>query len=184
MSAIKPALTKEEWASGTHEIGHGITIVDDGGATTLELSENKSLSFVREHRHAVAGLALFGQPFGVTINDAKLLGEVAGRIKGADHAQASLPRGARGVERPHGSPATTGGDRRTINDHVSTVREALCRFKMRLRSRFGLDCSRCLRELDQVHSLGGGRVETERGVARCLSARVRLPHDVELRAKV
>lgn len=76
MSEIKPALSSAQWKGegyARYDMGHGIAIVDDGGATTVELPTNQSLSFVAEHRHAVAALALYGQPFGFTHEDVKAL---------------------------------------------------------------------------------------------------------------
>lgn len=87
---VRPALTVAEWADGAHEIHAGIVVMDDGGATTIELPDNRALSIVGSHRHAVAALCLHKQPFGFTVEDVALLSEAAGRIEGEDHAQGPL----------------------------------------------------------------------------------------------
>lgn len=74
---MKPALTAEEWAgdgAARYEM-RGIAIVDDGGATTVDMGTS-ALSFVGKERHALAALALYRQPFGFTREDVKWLDAV------------------------------------------------------------------------------------------------------------
>lgn len=63
MSAIKPALTAEEWAVETM----------DGLGTRLTWAAKEAGVNDEVSRHALAALALYGQPFGFTHEDVELL---------------------------------------------------------------------------------------------------------------
>lgn len=71
---MNPALTSEEWRNQvTRTRGGALRIVVDFGppANTVQLNDDPKM------RHALAALALHGQPFGFTAKDVKNLRETA-----------------------------------------------------------------------------------------------------------
>jgi hypothetical protein len=73
MSEIRRALTAEEWVGedgyARYDMGYGIVMMDDGGATTIELGDDAGFCLVGGHRHALAALCLHEQSFGFTRED-------------------------------------------------------------------------------------------------------------------
>lgn len=65
--SIKPALTPDEWAGRAIQSGRGRARIADGGALEAEGELDAS------RRHALAALALHGQPFGFTWKDVDLI---------------------------------------------------------------------------------------------------------------
>jgi len=85
-SIIAPALTAEEWRAkavrrtgqGTYEVDV-IALADDGRTLRLASEADGELVLVPEgDRHAVAALALHGQPFGFSQQDVEDETDVAG----------------------------------------------------------------------------------------------------------
>lgn len=69
---ITPALTAEEWASGTRyvlvpgtDVWEGI-VRANSDVLNVDANVNEGVAFRGNERHALAALALHGQPFGVT----------------------------------------------------------------------------------------------------------------------
>lgn len=80
MSEIKPALTAEEWASREYRSGEStdVRFFEYEGRELMCIDagcdyDDYTAVLEPEHRHAVAALALYGQPFGFTREDAELL---------------------------------------------------------------------------------------------------------------
>lgn len=83
---IKPALTPEEWAGEQPAMNRDdVLIYHDPpprgggciGITDRDPDDPSSVVILPEHRHALAALALHGQPFGFTWEDVDLLREEA-----------------------------------------------------------------------------------------------------------
>ena len=91
---IRPALTPEEWEMFNKQ-GHG---PHDGPLRDVELRDEVIAVFPQGEgwygkgtdRHALAALALHGQPFGFTREDVELLREHIGRDCHAVHSQAAM----------------------------------------------------------------------------------------------
>lgn len=79
MSDIKPVLTAEEWEvrlnGGFTSVKDpvGIPYVEDGTVVVTYDSGFAAQTVPEEERHALAALALYGQPFGFTREDVELL---------------------------------------------------------------------------------------------------------------
>lgn len=90
MSAVKPALTEQEWASTTVERGH-ILIESYGECLDIESDDQDSPGAFgigtsdTEARHALAALCLHGQPFGFTREDVVRLRSNATAFAGNGH---------------------------------------------------------------------------------------------------
>lgn len=71
---IKPALAPQEWAKElavpASATGRGLQMADDGKTVVVEPAR-------WERAHAVAALCLYGQPFGFTHDDVRLLRNAA-----------------------------------------------------------------------------------------------------------
>lgn len=68
MSTVKPALTPEEWRA-PHQIFNGFIDLDDG-VIDVRLDGFYETAEPEKARHALAALALYGQPYGFTRDDA------------------------------------------------------------------------------------------------------------------
>lgn len=73
---IKPAMSAEEWE---HRGAPGAAWIDERGDL---LQAHDEYDAPIERRHALAALALYGQPFGFTRADVNLLEDVARRDEG------------------------------------------------------------------------------------------------------
>jgi hypothetical protein len=101
--AIPPALTPEEWAtppdpawphhaltSTTYALRPGLTVsLWSDGDLLVEGKDDTSISVVESARHALAALALHGQPFGFTHADVGNL-RMAAELVGSTRASALL----------------------------------------------------------------------------------------------
>jgi len=102
MSKIKQALTAEEWEeqcfseqeddalSTVVDLGNNILTVtplvllpEDEGAWRVGLGERQRIDI--ERKHSLAALALYGQSFGLSREDAQMLRDLAGRAFGVAH---------------------------------------------------------------------------------------------------
>jgi hypothetical protein len=86
---MKPALTAEEWNPQPHDdIEYTGPRIDDHGdavawieADDLWLPENRDGEMIVDRRHALAALALHGQPFGFTWDDVVAAKEAAFELR-------------------------------------------------------------------------------------------------------
>lgn len=75
---VKPALTVEEWENrAAYREGSEISVFDNG---QMLIDNGENVGGGREFCHAIAALALYGQPFGFTRADVELLRRFAGRF--------------------------------------------------------------------------------------------------------
>lgn len=77
---ITPALTAEEWKRKER----GTVYLSSIHGDVVVLSGEESATAAPDDRHALAALALYGQPFGFTHEDVKVLHVVAERILDAN----------------------------------------------------------------------------------------------------